>query len=185
MAFDCVLAAWTAHESELRGYLVSRLADRDSAEDLLQEVFLRAMAEGRRFCELSEPRAWLFRVARNALVDSTRRRRPSAELPANLPAPEADGPEPVDALAECLERTLADLAAPDQDVLRRCDLEHMPQARYAELHELGLPAVKARLRRARLRLRARLEQRCRVGFDETGRVCCHQPAEQPIRGSRR
>lgn len=179
MTFDCVLAAWKAHETELRGYLASRLHDRDTTDDLLQEVFLRATAEGRRFCELSAPRAWLFRVAHNVLVDSTRRRRPSAELSPELMAPEADdGPEPVDALAECLERALAALAAPDQDVLRRCDLEHLPQAHYAELHGLGLPAVKARLRRARMRLRARLERQCRVGFDETGRVCCHRPTER-------
>ena len=42
-AFECVLRAWQAHEAELLGYLAHHAADSDSAQDLLQEVFVQAL----------------------------------------------------------------------------------------------------------------------------------------------
>ena len=41
--FPCIVAAWQAHETELRGYLRHRLSDRAAADDVLQDVFLKAM----------------------------------------------------------------------------------------------------------------------------------------------
>jgi RNA polymerase sigma-70 factor (ECF subfamily) len=59
-AFACVAAAWQAHEAELRGYLRHRMADAEAADDVLQDVFVKAMRQGRAFCTLDNPRAWLF-----------------------------------------------------------------------------------------------------------------------------
>jgi RNA polymerase sigma-70 factor (ECF subfamily) len=39
---------------------------------VLQDVFLKALRAGQNFCMLDNPRAWLFQVARNALVDRLR-----------------------------------------------------------------------------------------------------------------
>jgi len=41
--FACVWRAWQAHERELLGFLIRQAQDRHAAEDLLQEVFLKAM----------------------------------------------------------------------------------------------------------------------------------------------
>lgn len=174
MRYECVLSAWRDHEQELRGFLTRRLPDPDSAEDLLQEVFLRAMGQGPVFCSLETPRAWLFRVARNAVIDRHRRWRPVDPLPEQTPAPDTDTADPVDSLAECLQRALEQLSASDRDVLRRCDLSRETQAGYARAQGLNLPAVKARLQRARRRLREVLERSCEVRYDELGRVCCHR-----------
>lgn len=64
--FACVSAAWQAHEGELRKYLRYRAADADTADDVLQDVFVKAMRQG--FCSLDNPRAWLYQVARNQLA---------------------------------------------------------------------------------------------------------------------
>ena len=174
--FDCVLGAWHAHETELRGFLVRRLADRSAAEDLLHEVFIRAMREGRDFCRLDNPRAWLFRVARNAAVDLERRTRPAVPVDENLSAAEP-APPPVDALHQCLLNNLGRLSAPDREIIRRCDLDGQRQADFAEAHGLGLSAAKSRLLRARARLRDLLIENCNVRFDESGSVCCHVQSE--------
>lgn len=55
MPFDCVLGAWRRHESELRGFLIHRLGDANSADDLLQDTFLKAMRPGARFEETRDP----------------------------------------------------------------------------------------------------------------------------------
>ncbi|CQR31635.1 hypothetical protein THICB1_180001 [Thiomonas arsenitoxydans] len=74
-AAPCMLQAWQFAEAELRGFLLHQLHDADAADDLLHEVFLKAMRQGGRFCQIDNARAWLFQVARNALVDMQRAMR--------------------------------------------------------------------------------------------------------------
>ena len=143
-AFDCVLAAWHAHESELRGFLINRLGEPEAADDLLQDVFIRAMRQGAGFCQLDSPRAWLFRVTRNAVVDRARRQRPGDPISEEFAAEETETP-PVDALTACLERNLATLQPADAEVVRRCDLEGWPHKAYADAGDLSVNAVKTRL----------------------------------------
>ena len=50
-AFGCVMRAWLAHEAELLGFLRHQVGDPHRAEDLLQEVFLKAMRQGQGFCD--------------------------------------------------------------------------------------------------------------------------------------
>lgn len=175
--FACVAAAWAAHEGELRGFLRHRLADDHAAEDLLQDVFVKAMRQGEGFCSLDNPRAWLFQVARHALIDRARLARPQVPLDEGgleIEAPPPDVVDPVDALAGCVERVLGELPADDAEILRACDLEGLTQREFAERHRLSLPAAKSRLLRARQRMRDQLARACRVNFDpDDGRVCGH------------
>ncbi len=153
-AFSCVSAAWQAHEAELLGYLRHRLADADTASDVLQDVFVKAMRHGQGFCTLDNPRAWLFQVARNTLIDRARASHPHEPLPDGddePAAPQDEPPAPVDALATCLERTMAELPAEDADILGACDLAGQTVRDFAENHGLGLPAAKSRLREPRPR----------------------------------
>lgn len=173
--FGCVLGAWRAHEGELHAYLVHRVGDAQLADDLLQDVFVKAMRQGQGFCTLEQPRAWLFQVARNTLVDHARAQRPTEPVDENLPALVLTESAAVDLLADQLERVLPQLDAADEEILRACDLNGERQQAYADRHALSLPAAKARLLRARQRLRERLIATCAVRFDERGSVCCLDP----------
>jgi RNA polymerase sigma-70 factor (ECF subfamily) len=181
VAFGCVLKAWQSHEAELLGFLRHQVGDPHRADDLLQEVFVKAMRQGQGFCDLLQPRAWLFQVARNALIDEARRQRPTVALDEDLPASLSDEPSPVDELAGCVERNLPRLEAGDHDILRRCDLEGWRVHEYADREGLTLAAAKARLRRARMRLRQLLVERCGVRFDQQGDVCCALTPPPPPR----
>lgn len=57
IAFGCVLKAWQSHEAELLGFLRHQVGDPHRAEDLLQEVFVKAMRQGQGFCDLLQPRS--------------------------------------------------------------------------------------------------------------------------------
>nr|MBS0021320.1 sigma-70 family RNA polymerase sigma factor [Gammaproteobacteria bacterium] len=165
------MAAWRAHESELRGFLIRRTGDPRVAEDLLQDVFVKVLAEGPAFCELEDPRAWLFRVARNHFTDYLRKQKRLVEIPDDL-ASEKDEMAAVETLTACLPRALAELPAEDTEALTLCDLKGMTQAEYARRKGITLAGAKSRVQRARRRLREHLRQACQVRFDEAGRVCC-------------
>lgn len=176
--FACVAAAWQAHEGELLGYLRHRLPDGYAAEDLLQDVFVKAMRQGEGFCSLANPRAWLFQVARNAVIDRARVGKvqvPLDEVGLQLEAPAPEAIVPVDALASCVARVLGELPVADAAILRACDLGGQSQREFAEQHGLSLAAAKSRLLRARRRLRDQLSTACQVHFNDDGSVGGHVP----------
>ena len=171
---QCLMQAWDKHEAELRAWLAGKLGNRQDAEDMLQNLFLKAIRQQQTFCELENARAWLFRVARNALADHLRLRKDQVELPDEIIA-KTEIPAPVASLAQCLPRTLAELSEDDREVITYCDLEGMTQEDYAKLKGISLPGVKSRIQRARKRLHEHLSEACQVRFDETGNVCCFVP----------
>jgi RNA polymerase sigma factor (sigma-70 family) len=90
----------------LRSFIRRRVADPGDAEDILQDVFYELIAAYRMMQPIEQVTAWLFRVARNRIIDLFRRRKreqsrtavrdedPSgaSELLDSLPSPES-GPE--------------------------------------------------------------------------------------------
>ena len=175
--FPCVLEAWKTYEAELRYWLLSRVADAAQADDILQDVFVKALREGGPFCRLDSPRDWLYQVARHAVIDHHRLSKATVPAEETLAQPEATA-HPVDALTKGLATSLDALDPDDRDVIVRCDLEGQTQAAYATAHRLTLPAVKSRIQRARTRLRQHLVAHAAVRFGPTGQVCCHGPFGQ-------
>jgi RNA polymerase sigma-70 factor, ECF subfamily len=176
---NCLMSAWSQHRRELRAWLVGRLGDPQTADDLLQDLFLKALVRNRQFCEMTDARAWLFAVARNAVTDHLRLRKDFVDLPEDLEA-SSEEPAPVDALAACLPRALAELSPEDREALTLCDLQGMTQEAYARLRGISLPGAKSRVQRARKRLREHISAACQVHMDETGRVCCFVPRTPTI-----
>ncbi|OIN91757.1 MAG: RNA polymerase subunit sigma-70 [Comamonadaceae bacterium CG1_02_60_18] len=166
---NCLTQAWTAHAPELRNWLRHRTHDDALADDLLQDLFLRGLRQGQRFCDLHNARAWLFEVARNLLADHFRVAHASLPLPDDLQA-QTEDVATVDELTGCLPRVLSELNADDRDAITLCDLQGVPQAEYARLRGLSLSAAKSRVQRARVRLRQQMSQACQVQIGTEGRV---------------
>lgn len=175
MSLPCLMKAWAAHEAELLGFLRHHGGHADDAEELLQEVFIKALRQGKQFCSVSNPRAWLFQVARNLLVDRYRLQREALPLDESFPQPEMEALLPVDALSQCLPRVLSELPERDRQAILMCDIEGRPQQELAEQLGISLSGAKSRLQRARQRLRQQLETQCKVRFDAQGSVCCFTP----------
>lgn len=166
---NCLDTAWRQHAAELRGWLRRRLNQPQDVEDMMQDLFMKALRQGSGFCKIQNPRAWLFEVARNALADRLKSEREALALPDDLAAP-APEDAPVDGLTACLPRVLSELNDADRQAIVLCDLGGMPQADYAAQVGLTLSAAKSRLQRARLRLRDRMATACQVTMGTGGQV---------------
>lgn len=166
---NCLTTAWTAHAAELRGWLRHRVNNPALADDLLQDLFLKALRQGERFCDLNNARAWLFEVARKLLADHLRVAHHMVDLPEDLAA-QTDDTDTVDTLTACLPRVLSELSIEDREAITLCDLQGLAQADFAQLQGLSLSAAKSRVQRARVRLRTHLSQVCQVQMDDGGRV---------------
>ena len=166
---NCLTTAWTAHQSELRGWLRRQLGNPAAADDLLQDLFVKALRQGERFCSVHNARAWLFEVARNTLADHLRVAHPMVALPDDLATP-IDDTDTVDTLTACLPRVLSELSTDDREAITLCDLQGMAQAEFAAAMGLSLSAAKSRVQRVRQRLKQRMTQVCQVQLDHAGRV---------------
>jgi len=69
-----VLAIYDAHHRELASFIAAIERDPRAAEDILSETFLRLIEAIRRGRTPDQPRAWLYRVAANLVVDGGRHR---------------------------------------------------------------------------------------------------------------
>lgn len=144
---------YRAYVQAIYRYLFLRLSDTSLAEDLTAEVFLRAVDGLPRYIQRGLPfGAWLFRIARDRLVDYYRQsaRRPTAELDDNLPS---DLPEPSDSVvdsetAETLREALAKLTDEQRDVIQFRFMEEWSLEETARVMNKSVNAVKALQHRA-------------------------------------
>jgi RNA polymerase sigma-70 factor (ECF subfamily) len=170
---------WKNLRGELRSFLVGRVGEPAAADDLLQDVFLKLHRQATDLRGKSSPRAWLYQVARNAAIDHWRRRRETTELPANLAHSEVPADETIRAgLAPCLRSMIEALPAPYAAALRLTELEELPQAEAARHLGVSLTALKSRVRRGRLELKAMLLQCCEFELSSSGRVLDYWPRQE-------
>lgn len=167
----------------LRAFIRRRVSDAHLAEDLAQEVLLRAAGhlddapEGERLV------GWVFRIARNVVIDHYRsprsRAQPGLEAVAEPAAAAAMDASMDDAaerdMAGCLKPMMAHLPPADREALEWTEFEGISQQALADRIGLTLPAAKSRVQRARRRLRELFVECCAVQMDRTGRVIDHHP----------
>jgi RNA polymerase sigma-70 factor (ECF subfamily) len=142
------------YHAPLVRYLTRRLGDRDWAEDVAQETFLRALRQA----TIVSERAWLFAVATNLVRDQARaqtRQRRHLELLAEE-AREAHAPAPDEAIERAHERMLARkaldaLTERDRSALLMRE-EGLDYDEIANALELSAGSVGTTLARARKRL---------------------------------
>jgi RNA polymerase sigma factor (sigma-70 family) len=154
---------YEAYGSQLYGYLRFHVPSPDVAEDLTAEVFLRAVRSHHRFNpSLGSPRAWLFRIARNALRDHQRqsRRRRLVSI-AGMRDLSCDAPSPEERLlweeeVGRLLAALAELSSKDREIIGLCYGSDMSVAEAGEVLGLRATAARTRLWRALGRLRKAL-----------------------------
>jgi RNA polymerase sigma-70 factor (ECF subfamily) len=103
-ADDALRQLYSQHAKALQGFVWRFCPDRASADDIVQETFIRAWQHLPQLRADSRPvRPWLFRVARNLLIDAD---RAAQSRPVTVAASPAEDPGDDSALAQVLDRQL-------------------------------------------------------------------------------
>ena len=145
------------HTRTVYAHALRFFGDHASAEDVVQEVFVKVFRSLGSFDEKSRFSTWLYRVTRNTCLDEVRsgRRRPIPIDPLDVTASGDDFSDEL-VLASTIELAMRALPPEDRDALSAVSLFGLS---YTEAGEsLGVPAgtVKSRVFRARRALRATL-----------------------------
>jgi RNA polymerase sigma-70 factor, ECF subfamily len=151
-----VAEAYHASYRRLVGQMFVLCGDLPTAEDVVQEAFVRALDHARSFRRTDNPEAWLSRVAINLQRSRWRRMKRYAGLEPRLverPVPDDLSAESMDLMAQ-----LAALPTAQREVVVLHHLADLPVHEIAVILGLRVGTVKSRLSRARLALAHALDE---------------------------
>jgi len=158
-AFEALVSRW---HGPLWRYARHLLGDDDRAADVSQDIWLRVVRGIGRLREPAKLRAWLFGIARRAVMDRLRLvyAAPGAEVTdvADEAAPPDDRLE-LEERHRALDEEIDQLPVIERDVLVLFYLQNLSLQQLAEVMDVPIGTIKSRLFRARRLLRQRLEER--------------------------
>jgi RNA polymerase sigma-70 factor (ECF subfamily) len=141
------------HNRQVYGFIYRMTSNRELSEDLVQDVFLRILKYRESYRPETSFTAWMYGIARNALIDLMRKRKPEAvweDVAPNLTSSDEPADERIRSRQEValLQQALASLPADKREVLI---LSRYQELRYDEIGRIigcEANAVKQRVFRA-------------------------------------
>lgn len=166
------------HMPSVRAFALSLAGDFSSAEDLVQDTFLRALKAFDRFTPGTDCRSWLFRICKNRFYDHCRRRlrRPlhedidlaqpishdrSWELQKEQERLENGDQPRLDLVGDAVRNAIRNLPGKFREPLLMCDLDGLGYQEIAQNLSVPLGTIRSRISRARGRLRDELKDYAR------------------------
>jgi RNA polymerase sigma-70 factor, ECF subfamily len=175
---DALATAWDDVASKLRGYIRTRVRDHAAAEDILQDVFLKAYKSSDQLQSTDKIEGWLFLITRNAVIDYFRKQKSSDELPEDLAAETNEpGVENAEALRVAFRKMVFSLPEPYREAIVLTEFEGLTQKELSERLGISLSGAKSRVQRGREKLKDALLECCRFEFDRRGKVIECEPKQ--------
>ncbi|WP_299848424.1 sigma-70 family RNA polymerase sigma factor [uncultured Roseovarius sp.] len=150
--------------AKLFGVSLRILNNRASAEDVLQETYMKIWRYADRYASKgTSPMTWLITIARNTAIDKLRTRRDSEDIEGMAETLASSGPTPEQVavasgeagrIAHCLEQ----LEEPRDKAVRGAYLEGLSYAELSEKLSVPLNTIRTWLRRSLISLRECMEQ---------------------------
>jgi RNA polymerase sigma-70 factor (ECF subfamily) len=176
-------AGWAETTTRLRAFIARRVDNPHIADDITQDVLTRSLAGGA-LDTVDNPTGWLYRAARNAVIDHYRLRRrhePLLDEGERWTEPEDRDSGPNQAtheLARCLQPLVDQLPAIYRDALTRVDLQGQTHVQAAAATSVSVSGMKSRVQRGRRQLRALVTACCAVHIDSTGAIHSYEPDDR-------
>ncbi|MEJ8756277.1 RNA polymerase sigma factor SigZ [Pontibacter sp. H259] len=165
---SAVAPVFLAYEAQLKGFVQKRILDKEEANDILQQLYLKIYKNCEQLPEVKNIKAWLYQITRNAVYDFFRessRYQPISEL--ELEELPDDTRHDVEALVEPLISLLPDEYA---EALRLSELEGISQKEIATRLGISYSGAKSRVQRGREKLKALFMECCHLEFSHDGSI---------------
>ena len=162
---------WELLSAKLRSFLLRRVSDEQIAEDLLQETFVRIHKKLPEVDDMQRITPWVFRIARNLVIDHYRRKSPDAMAIADdLESQEDDKEHLNELVAGWLPPMIAELPDAYREAVELYELKGVSQQEIADQLGLSLSGAKSRVQRGRAQLVKLLFDCCSFEQDRRGNL---------------
>ncbi len=168
---------WETFHIGLRHFILQRIPDEQSADDVLQETFLKIHTHIDTLRDSDRLQSWMYQIARNAIADYYRQQKATVVLSEELPIPEEPvfEDEVIKDLIPSVKAMVESLPAPYREALILTEYEGLSQRELAQRLGLSFSGAKSRVQRAREKLKAMLLHCCHFEFDRLGKIIDYRP----------
>jgi RNA polymerase sigma-70 factor (ECF subfamily) len=166
---------WEEFNAGLKQFILTRVPDEPSAEDILQEVFIKIHTHIDSLREADKLQSWIYQIARNAIADYYRTHRPTPDLPEMPYIQEDPFDDVVSDLLPYVKKLVDSLPADYREALMLTEYQGLTQRELAERLGISLSGAKSRVQRAREKVKMMLLSCCHFQFDRLGRIINYEP----------
>jgi len=170
-AFDTLLARY---ETPVITFCYAFMRNREGAEDLAQETFMRVFRNAKRYQPVAKFTTWLYRIAANLCINELKKGKLRQSRSLDEPAgPDPDGTKIIERIASdegsplsdaenheaqgLISKAIDHLPDDQRTTLIMVEYHHMQYQEIAEILEVSVSAIKMRVKRARETLRETLK----------------------------
>ena len=153
---------------QLKKFVLRRVKNLQDAQDIVQDVFMRAQLKSHQLKEKEKFTAWMYTLTRNSITDFYRERKKIIER--DLIPDSDDYNEFNHCISGCLGQQVAALPPVYREAFELADMKALPQKELAVRLGISYSGVKSRVQRARQMLKEKLEANYEIKTDGYGNV---------------
>ena len=142
---------WKIYHNQLLGFISSKVNDKETAKDILHEVFIKIHTNLQNLKDPIRLRSWIYQITRNTIIDYYKSKKPNSELPQWAEDNEQldVNKEIKDELSLCLGYLISKLPPKYKTAIQISEIEGKTQQELADYENISLSGAKSRVQRGR------------------------------------
>jgi len=173
---------WQTYSDRVCRYFQKRLDQKHMACDLMQDTFQKVLRNEEKLERIRNYESWIFRIARNTLIDYTRKKKEDSLDDLSILDERESGDvqeSGVDGISQCLEELIEEYSKEDQDILLEVFKKSLSQKEAAKHLNIHYSTFKSRVQKARKEIVTQFNRRCcHLKYDSNSQIIGCQPLEQ-------
>ncbi|MDP1801807.1 MAG: sigma-70 family RNA polymerase sigma factor [Bacteroidota bacterium] len=166
---------YTKFRKSLFNYIYSKINNREDAEDILQNVFVKMQINIDTLYDKEKIQNWLYRITRNAIIDYYRskgNKKSNLELTEKFPADldEEQSSDNTKGMDKCVKGFINQLPEEYKSIIIDSELKGIPQKELSKKYDLEYVTLRSRVQRGRERIHKMFTKCCAIETDKRGNI---------------
>lgn len=157
---------WNRFNDELYFYILKKVKDKNAANDVFQNTFLKIHKNLHQLKDESKVKAWVFQIVRNEINNYF---NTESKYSAQVKDVDEDISEKQNEIC-CFDKFIDDLPNQYKEVIELVYTQGNKQSEAAKILNISLHNVKARIRRGKSLLKKNFNECCNYEFDANGKL---------------
>lgn len=165
---------WVDFHKELKGYIFSRVKDKDLTNDILQDVFIKIHHNLSGLKDQSKLASWVYQLTRNVIIDHFRKVKSQVDIAEiDIFEPNFEQNDNND-FQKCIKPFIYQLPDKYRDAILLTEFKGFTQVQLAEHLGISYSGAKSRVQRAKEKLKEIFTDCCHIQTDRYGNIVQYQ-----------
>jgi RNA polymerase sigma-70 factor (ECF subfamily) len=168
---DVIENIWNDFHKELKNFILRKVKDENTADDILQDVFLKIITNADKIAHAKSLQQYIFGITRNATIDHFRKfDKNNSKENEYATISEEENHSLNASIANCIRPFIKQLPDKYQVALMKTEFEHVSQKELAELLNISYSGAKSRVQRGKEKLKELILACCNFPSDRYGNL---------------